>query len=456
MRLPSPIVVTPSFAHGSVEVRGCSTGGVERSQTPVRIAGVRILHLPSNPADQAGIVVRALRSLGHDAELWRFGTSSFGFPADRIIDVEGKRVDAIWPHFIEAIERFDVFHFHLGASFFPTWERFPMHWDLPLLRALGKKIIFTFVGSDCRRREPHAAQNPYSDLFFAQYEPDEERILGSLAIIRHYADRLLAMSVELMPYVPGSTYIPRAFDLDAWPAQGAEQREVPVILHAPSRRSLKGTDLIVAGMEQLEREGIGFEFSFIEGVPHDELRKRVQDADIIIDNITMGDHGISSVEAMASDRVAVAYLIDPVKRACPGLPVFDVTPPSFVDRMRELVTDVALRRRLASAGRAYVSEHWDAKDVARRHLEIYAEPVRGAPGRSFPDWAATGGPRRIEALEDKVEKRGAEVQGLKRDVARLEVALGTAQQRLAAARRYSLTRLIPDSMRRTLRARRQR
>lgn len=410
---------------------------------------VRVLHLPSNPADQAGIVVRTLRDLGHDAELWHFGPSPFGFDVDRVIDIDDHDPRSIWPHLLEAIERFDVFHFHYGRSFFSQgWQEFPLYWDLPLLRMLGKKIIFTFHGSDCRTPEAHAKHNPFSHLFFEHLTPDVDRIAKSIAVISTYADHLAVVSAELRPYVPGSVVVERAFPLAGFAEQPAAQREIPVLLHAPSRRSVKGTERIVEVLDTLKAEGVRFEFRMIEGLPHDEVLALIRDADVVIDQVVMGDHGVVSVEAMAANRVAVAYLTDPVRKANPGSPVYLADPDTFKDRMRELIIDADLRMKHASAGRAYVAEHFDAAVIAQRCLALYAAEPATRARRMFPDWMTVGSARTLEGLQEQVARETAHRRALQEEVGELKRSARALERQLAAARRFSLTRVAPTQMRR--------
>ena len=56
-----------------------------------------------------------------------------------------KRINLIRKVFEKAIKECDIFLF-IWSSFFPDYS------DLPILKELGKKIIFVFVGSDCRWR----------------------------------------------------------------------------------------------------------------------------------------------------------------------------------------------------------------------------------------------------------------------------------------------------------------
>lgn len=422
---------------------------------------MRILHLPANPADQAGIIVRELRKLGYDAALWHYGPSPFGFPADRFIDIEKHDYRILWEAFNDALGSFDVFHFHFGLSFFPyVWDRFPPYWDLPVLRMLGKKIFFTFVGSDVRTRAEHAAQNPYSDFFYEDFAPDEDRIAKRVRIARTYADACFVMSVELMPYVPGASLMPRAFPLDDWAEPPISTREVPRIVHIPSRKSLKGTKQIVEGMHALEREGFAFEFQLLEGVSHNHMREVLVGADVVVDNIVMGDHGIASVEAMASSRVAVAYMNERVVASCPDIPIYNVNPDTFVDRMRQLIVDRSLRQQLGSTGRSYVRDNWDAPKIARKHLEAYAVEPRVAAPFSFPDWASLEDRRRLEYLEQRLqqteERRDTFNQRFEETKHRLDQAQVLNKQlraRLERAERYSLTRFVPRKLLRRLRAR---
>src|SRR5437868_3164087 len=87
---------------------------------------MRILHAPRNTARQPAYLVAALRRLGHHAEVWQYGSSQFGFPADRTIALEAHNPRIFWDTFREALEAFDVFHFHLGRSLLPQqWEGTP-------------------------------------------------------------------------------------------------------------------------------------------------------------------------------------------------------------------------------------------------------------------------------------------------------------------------------------------
>lgn len=410
-----------------------------------------------NYGDQAGVVVCALRALGHEAELWEVGRSRFAFPADRSIDLDGADPNALWRTFMEAVERFDVFHFHFAQSFFRhDWSLLPPFWDLPVLRMLGKQVFFTFHGSDCRTPSAHAARVPYSGEFFAEGTPDADAIAKRIQIIRTYANAMLAVSTELLWYVPDAEVVPRALELDAWPEIPYPGRERPLVVHAPTRRSYKGTPRILAALDQLEREGVAFDLSLVEDRPHDFVQREIQRADVVIDQCLMGDLGVVALEAMATGRPAAAYLAEDVGLALGDTPLFEIEPPTLVDRLRSLLTDLPLRRGLAAAGRGYVAKVHDSRTIAERHLELYATHDAAFTVRSMPDWTGFGDRRRIEQLEERIadaEAARGEARQNAREAVRVASWLRRERERLQEELRHPLTVLRRDLKRRLSRDR---
>ncbi|MGZ7031507.1 MAG: glycosyltransferase family 4 protein [Thermoanaerobaculia bacterium] len=401
---------------------------------------LRIVHVGRNSAGQAGYAVRALRKLGHEAEMWEYGEPTFGFAVDRTIDISKRDPRVFWDAFLEATTRFDIFHFHARRTFFPSqWGGVPPLWDLPILRILGKKVFFTFHGSDCRIRSIHLEYNPWSYFNYSDIDADDDLTEKVLQIVRTYANEMFVVSVDYLPFIPEARVVPRLIDLSEWPEQEPRQRDVPRILHVPSHRGTKGTDFIIDAVNQLKNRGLSFDFALLEGVPHQEARRAIQDADVVIDNVITGDYELVSLEAMASNRVTVANLQAAVLGAFPDAPVFNVDPPSLVERLSELIRDRTLRESLAARGRAYVRTHHDAPVIANQLVDFYRAPVGPVPVRAHPDWVSLQHRLRIEKLEKTIFR-------LEQDLARARLRGGSGK-RSARASGGSAKDLVPKRIR---------
>ena len=138
---------------------------------------------------------------------------------------------------------------------------------------------------------------------------------------------MFVTSVDLLEFVPEAEVTP-AGDRPAANGRSDRRRRATcrVILHVPSRRGTKGTELILAGLDRLRADGVAFDLRLLEGVSHAEARAAIQDADIVVDNVLTGDYEVVSIEAMASSRVAVANVQAAAAEAYPDAPVVERRP----------------------------------------------------------------------------------------------------------------------------------
>ena len=421
---------------------------------------LRILHAPVNVAGQAGDVVAALRRRGQDAQLWLRGADAFGRPADRLLDAPLDDDTATLQYIREAAERFDVLHFHFGRTLVPKYtSALPPFWDLPVYRARGLRVYFTFHGSDVRIGRIFAEANPWAARFQGDGPQEDDRIAKNLHVMRLYANKLLVASPNSLNYVPDAVYVPRVIDLAAWPAQPAAQRRTtPVVLHAPSRRGTKGTDGILADLEALRAEGLDVEVRLLEGVPHEQVRRAMPEADIIIDNTIGGSYGIVSLEALALNKVALSNMSPAVLAAHPTTPIVLVDPDTLRDTLRRLVQDAAGRQALAERGRAFVASDHSADVVAGQLLEIYASRQTELPRQAMPDWVSEDRARKIEHLEERLDRIGVELERSRRSEHELRTRLGKPPvswhergQRLMGDAAVLARRVTPMSVRRVIR-----
>ncbi len=330
---------------------------------------LRILHSPRNVANQATIAVEALRERGHFAESWDFGDNPFGFKADKQFSEEVS-FEERWQLFNEAIEKFDIFHFHFGNTFFPSYPKMLPFWDLPALKALGKKVFMHFHGTDIRIPSIYKKVNPYAKhLLKNSGEIDETWLKDRLALLDNFCDAMFVSSYDLLDFAPMAKVVPRALDVRLWDYKPAPQNRPIKIIHTPSRGGARfGSDLVIKGMEELKKSGLEFDFALIENVPHKELKKEIENADIVIDRLLTGECGLVSFEAMTAGTIPVAYISPEVAKHQPELPAYNVSPENFVERMSKLIQDKEYIRRLARTCRDYALAH-HSKQVLGAHLE---------------------------------------------------------------------------------------
>jgi glycosyltransferase involved in cell wall biosynthesis len=175
------------------------------------------------------------------------------------------------------------------------------------------------------------------------------------------------------PFFAETVRVRQAIDIAAYrPAPPAVAVTAPLVVHAPSLAIQKGTPAVLATIAQLQPR-YRFEFQLVENTPHHQALDIYRRADIIIDQLTIGTHGLLAVEGMALAKPVVCF-IDPAWRSgYPAeLPLVSAGADSLTEQLATLLGDGAQRRRLGEAGRAYVERYHDARVVAEALRGLYA------------------------------------------------------------------------------------
>jgi glycosyltransferase involved in cell wall biosynthesis len=306
--------------------------------------GLRVVHTPLNVAGIPWTNVQALRRKGVDAKLVVVERQKLHPEADRSLDRPGGfwgRQAVQWPAFLGLLPHTDVFHFYFG------WTLVPRKLQWPLLKATGRKSVLHFLGSDIRSRTP-------DELRYARGA--DARIVGSYDALR---------------WVPDAHVVPPGLDLSDYTPVPTEDRPRPVVLHAPSSRKRKGTEHVVAACA-----GLDVELDIVEGLRHDEARRRYERADLVVDQLNAGWYGILALEAMALGKPVLGYLGEEAVRATERemgveVPIVPVTKETLRERIAELAASPEERRRVGALSRAYMERVHDADKGADRLIAIY-------------------------------------------------------------------------------------
>jgi glycosyltransferase involved in cell wall biosynthesis len=305
---------------------------------------LRVVHCPVNVAGVPWANVQALRAKGADAKLVVFNRGRLHPDAD--IDLRrpegflrGQLVQ--WRALARLLPHTDVFHFYFGLTLVPKLAQFP------ILKALRKKSVFHYLGSDIRGKTPE--ELAYGRRAGAQ-------IVGSYDAVR---------------WVPEAEIIPPGIDLARYLPAAPTDRARPIVLHAPSNRGRKGTEHIVAACAELD-----VDLHIVEGLPHEEARRRYEDADIVVDQLNAGWYGLFAIETMALGKPVVTYLHEEAVRRTEQafgvrVPLVPTTKETLVETLRPLVASAAERRRIGTESRAYVEQVHDIDRIGDRLLDVY-------------------------------------------------------------------------------------
>jgi glycosyltransferase involved in cell wall biosynthesis len=305
---------------------------------------LRVTHCPVNVAGIPWQNVQALRRKGVDARLVVFERGHLHPEADWSLDRHGPlavRLAQQAAAFARLAPQTDVFHFYFGLTLIPKSLQFPA------LRLLRKKSVFHYLGSDIRGKSP-------AELAFGKRAGAQ--IVGSYDALR---------------WVPDAHVIPPGLDLRPLTPVPPSDNPRPLVVHAPSNREKKGTRWVIEACAQLP-----VDLDIVERVPHELARERYARADIVVDQLNAGWHGVFALESMALGKPVVTYLKpDVVEQSAEGygirLPVVPATKETLVEALRPLVESPQLRREIGAASRAYVEQVHDIDRVADRLLDVY-------------------------------------------------------------------------------------
>jgi len=306
---------------------------------------LRVLHCPVNTAGVPWANVQALRRRGVDARLVVFNRYRLHPEADESLDRHGnlaRRQLTQWKAFLRLLPQADVFHFYFGLTLVPRSLQFP------LLGAFGKRSVMHFLGSDIRGKSPD--QLAYAKRAGA-------RVVGSYDAVR---------------WVPEAEVIPPGIDVQAIDPVPPTDRSRPVIVHAPSSRTRKGTEHVIAACEGLDADLV-----IVEGLRHDDAFERYREADIVVDQLRAGWYGVFAIECLALGKPVVTFLHNEAVRRTEEafgvrVPIVSATSEGLRERLEALVASPSERRRIGAASRAYAERVHDLSRVGDRLLDLYS------------------------------------------------------------------------------------
>ncbi|MFQ5569111.1 MAG: hypothetical protein ACE5G0_05520, partial [Rhodothermales bacterium] len=129
-----------------------------------------------------------------------------------------------------------------------------------------------------------------------------------------------------------------------------------------------GTDRFLAVLDQLREEGVRFELKLLEGVPNQQVIRKLIDADVVLDELHSPHYAMLAAEGMATGCVVVAGCNRDYVPLQGDSPVYHVHDDTLYPRLKQLLTDKALRLAYARRGRPFVQQHHAHVKVAAHML----------------------------------------------------------------------------------------
>ncbi|GAA4707187.1 glycosyltransferase family protein [Brevibacillus fulvus] len=324
---------------------------------------MKIFHGIIEIAGQMGILSGALKRKGHLSVGYNTFHSYLGYK-DHLINTDWFEIQNIYKPLLNF---FDVYHFHYGSTILDNFA------DLPILAGKGKKMVMHHWGNDVRFHDKARERNPY---VFTGDSPPNEEIHQRLSEISKYIKEAIVQDYEVLPYVEPYYekvhVVPIAVELARFqPVYPALEQTTPLILHAPTNPEFKGTASIEQTLVELKKQ-YPFRYRRIEQMSNEEALRLYAQADIIIDQIRCGSHGLLSVEAMALGKPVVAYIRDDLAaKFPPDLPIVNANPDTLYEQLKKLLEQPELRQQLGIQGRQYVEKYHASDVVVEQLLAIY-------------------------------------------------------------------------------------
>jgi hypothetical protein len=244
-----------------------------------------------------------------------------------------------------------------------------------VLRSAGVAVGLVFHGSEIRDPRKHAAMHRWSpfrdpsDPLTARLQSQYDELAPKVSA---FDGPLFVSTPDLLDFVPGAHLLPLVVDTSVWtPKAPPLDRDVPVVVHAPSNLALKGTAEVEAVLVPMHEQGL-VEYRRIQGVPPSQVGELLADADVVIDQMLLAGYGVLACEGAALGRVVVGHLGARVRdRVGLDVPMIEANPDDLRTVLQRVLDDRAWAREVAARGPQFVADVHDgrrAAEVLREHL----------------------------------------------------------------------------------------
>lgn len=276
--------------------------------------------------------------------------------------------------FIWALFRYDVFIFGFNSTFLYNYE-------LPILKLLGKKVIYVYHGSDSRP--------PYIDgpVMAKSRKTTTSECIKLTRERKRKIQKIEKYADIIVDYPPMALFHERSFILGL--CLGLPFVEKPVIkpdrhlftssvriLHSPSNPEVKGTDVIRAIIKHLKSKGYTIEYIELMGKPNVVVLQELAKCDFVVDQV-YSDTPMASFAAEAAffgkPAVIGGYYSEFVNQDVDNKyipPSLYCHPDDFELAVEKMIKDPDFRLDLGKRAQEFVQKNWSPHVVAAKYLKL--------------------------------------------------------------------------------------
>jgi hypothetical protein len=207
--------------------------------------------------------------------------------------------------------------------------------------------------------------------------------VNMLGVAKHHKMAQAVSTVDLLKPAPDILrWLPSAYDIDELQRIGKANRREPDgrirIVHAPTNRALKHTDLFLSIVQKLQWDGYPIDVVIVEGKTNAETLIEKAKADIVYDQIAFG-YGCNGIEAWGLGVPVIAggepWTIHKMKEMWGSLPFAEATEKTLQRVIEDTVASADARAEYAERGLQHVRKYHDEQPALQVLLELYHEAM---------------------------------------------------------------------------------
>ncbi len=245
-----------------------------------------------------------------------------------------------------ALDEFDIIHYDGGLDFYRNASQ-ALKW-----KKMGKKIVSCFFGSDLRIR-------------------------GLIKEIDEISDLNITSEFDHLALKKDLHYLFYPYDISELPERIVNESEKVRIVHSPTNRKYKGTDLIITVIEKIKKER-EIDFVLIENKPRDFVLNEKSKSDICIDQVggSMGGtgYGKAGVESLGMGIPTITNMTREYMEWFPENPfVVCNNEKELYNSLIELIDDKEQREVTGIKGKEWVIKYHGFENVNKELYQLYKE-----------------------------------------------------------------------------------